>query len=374
MGFQVNDVLSSFASVESYLRTEFIARDDVIRGMMLALLLREHILVVGPVGTAKSQIASKLCKSVTGAAGFWYQVTQFTTPSELMGPISVKALSEDKYYRHTEGMLPEAHIVFLDEVFRGSSAVLNTLLSIMNERVYYNDGPKTSRLVSLIGTSNTLPTGVDTAAILDRFLFRYTTTRLHPFELEALALRSGVTRSTGQPTLTLTDVAWLYQTKESVRVTDTTRVSLARLASHWARMGVDTSERRVVKSIEALRANALLEGRLVVENVDACVLPHIMCKGSDDVRMFMPVLERYFPSEEVTNYRYLMAASEEYAASVKYMEQCHMSDDRKEALQALSHCLNALDSMYGMVGEGPQKKRIEAMMSDIGDHVLFYGA
>lgn len=373
MGFQINEALSRFSSLETALRTEFIARDDVIRGMMLALLLREHVLIVGPVGTAKSQIAARLCSSIEGATGFWYQLTQFTTPSELMGPISVKGLSEDRYVRHTDGMLPRAHIIFLDEVFRGSSAVLNTLLSIMNERIYFNDGVKHSKLVTLVGTSNTLPTGVDTSALMDRFLFRYHTYRLHPFELEALVVRSGISRSPSYPTLDLSDVVWLHQTIDSVRVADSVSVAVARVSSHWNRLGADISERRVLKAVSAMRAHALLDGRLSVENKDASVLLHIMCKSRDDMRMFVPLLEQYFPSDDITNIKYLMAATEEYVASVRYMEQCRMSKDNSEALLALSHCLSALDTIYGLTGDGPQKKRIADMMSDVNNHVLYYG-
>jgi hypothetical protein len=138
-------------------------------------------------------------------------------------------------------------------------------------------------------------------------------------------------------------------------------------------MGVDVSERRVVKAVSAMQANALLDGRLSVENKDASVLPHILCKGPDDIRMLMPILELYFPSDDVTNNKYLLAATEEYAASVRYMEQCRMAKDNMESLQALSHCLSSLDTIQEMMSDGHQKTRVSAMRSDINDHVLFYG-
>lgn len=371
-GLKVNDAVSRFSAVERCLREDFIARDDMIRGMMLALMLREHVLIVGPVGTAKSLIASRLCGSISDAEWFWYQLTQFTTPSELMGPVSVKALAEDKYMRNTKGMLPSAHIVFLDEVFRGSSAVLNTLLSLMNERIYFNDGPRKGRLISLIGTSNTLPSGVDTEALLDRFLFRFHTKRLHPFELESLVMMSNAPTRTNYPSLTVSDIAWLHETLSSVRIPDTTLSSISRLAAHWSRVGTDISERRVVKSISALRANALLSGRLSVENDDIPILTSMLCRNPDDVRHFVPIMEAYFPSDRATNLKYLIAATEEYNASIRYMERCKLASDRKESLNALAQCLSSLQAISGRMEEGPYKKRVEAMVGDLTDHTLMY--
>ena len=110
-----------------------------------------------------------------GARYFQWLLTKFTTPEELFGAVSLRGLENDEYRRVTSGKLPEAHIAFLDEVFKASSSILNTLLTIMNERIFYNGTEKVRiPLISLFGASNELPSEEDELeALYDRFLLRY---------------------------------------------------------------------------------------------------------------------------------------------------------------------------------------------------------
>ncbi|MEW5935842.1 MAG: AAA family ATPase, partial [Bacillota bacterium] len=162
--------------VESYLQSRFFERAEVVRGCLLALLAREHVLLLGPPGTAKSQLVNELAACL-GLRYFSWLLTRFSTPEELFGPVSLRALQEDRYARVTAGKLPEAEVAFLDEVFKASSAILNTLLGVMNERVFFNDGQGTRvPLVSLFGASNEVPQGDDESALQAfsaRFLLRY---------------------------------------------------------------------------------------------------------------------------------------------------------------------------------------------------------
>ena len=111
-----------------------IERDAEARVLFLAAIAREHVLLLGPPGTAKSMLCSRLaslCGDTPLSPFFSRTLTRFTVPEELFGPLSMRALEEDKYIRCTEGFLPTAGVAFLDEVFNASSAVLNTLLTIM---------------------------------------------------------------------------------------------------------------------------------------------------------------------------------------------------------------------------------------------------
>jgi MoxR-like ATPase len=103
-------------------------------------------------------------------------MTRFSTPEELFGPISLAGLEQDQYRRLTTGKLPEAHVAFLTEIWKANSAILNALLTLCNERIFYNDGqPVTCPLLTLVGDSNELPQGDDLGALFDRFALRYTT-------------------------------------------------------------------------------------------------------------------------------------------------------------------------------------------------------
>ncbi|MCI0481216.1 MAG: AAA family ATPase, partial [Candidatus Dadabacteria bacterium] len=154
--------LEKLKKIRSDLKSRYFERDDVIDGAFCALLTGSHLLLIGPPGTAKSQLANEICRKITGARYFQWLLTKFTTPEELFGAVSLKGLENDEYRRVTAGKLPEAHIAFLDEVFKASSSILNTLLTIMNERIFYNGTEKVRiPLISLFGASNELPSEED---------------------------------------------------------------------------------------------------------------------------------------------------------------------------------------------------------------------
>jgi len=153
----------------------FIERDDEILGQFLAILANENVLYLGPPGTAKTDLARGVCRSVEGGHFFYYLLTRFTTPEEIFGPLSIKSLENDEFRRKTDGCLPASHIALLDEIFKANSSILNSLLTILNERRFHNgtdviDTP----LLTVFGASNELPEEDENLeALYDRFLFRY---------------------------------------------------------------------------------------------------------------------------------------------------------------------------------------------------------
>src|SRR3954451_5224367 len=158
------------------LSASLIERDDEIDLVLTALLAREHVLLVGPPGCAKSLLLDAVMRWLGGST-FTCLLTRFTTPEELFGPVSVAGLKEDRYRRIVAGKLPEADLAFLDEVFKASSAILNTLLKILNERTY-EVGDGTSVRVPLklcVAAGNEWPSpegGKDLAALFDRLARR----------------------------------------------------------------------------------------------------------------------------------------------------------------------------------------------------------
>src|SRR5262245_22492910 len=152
----------------------FLERAELIDGALAALLSAQHILIIGPPGTAKSMLADELCRRISGATYFQWLLTKFTTPEELFGAVSLKALEADEYRRVTANKLPEAHIAFLDEVFKASSSILNAILTIINERLFHNGRQVTVvTLLTLFCASNELPEDDELLALYDRFLLRF---------------------------------------------------------------------------------------------------------------------------------------------------------------------------------------------------------
>ncbi|MGL5427385.1 MAG: AAA family ATPase, partial [Cetobacterium sp.] len=156
------------------LNTGLIGKEDVIKISLLSILAQENLILFGPPGTAKSEISRRISSVIDGENYFEYLLTKFTTPEEIFGPLSIKELKEDRFYRKTEGYLPTVQIGFLDEIFKANSSILNTLLTIMNEKVFHNGNEKEdTNLISLIGASNEDPSNdLELNALYDRFLIR----------------------------------------------------------------------------------------------------------------------------------------------------------------------------------------------------------
>src|SRR3954469_15230204 len=153
----------------------FVAKQDVIDLMTVAAVAQEPLLLVGPPGTAKSDLVLKF-KDALGLADedyFEYMLTRFTEPSEIVGPIDTPKLREGRYIRREQGKLPTARLGFLDEIFKSNSAILNILLTIINERKFYQDGvPMPVRLRVLFAATNEVPEQAELAALKDRFCLK----------------------------------------------------------------------------------------------------------------------------------------------------------------------------------------------------------
>src|SRR5204862_4539549 len=132
----------------------------------------ENLFLLGPPGTAKSALVQDLARRIEGRV-FDYLLTRFTEPNEIFGPFDIRKLREGELVSNTEGMLPEASLVFLDELLNANSAILNSLLGVLNERVFRR-GRETRPLPTLmvVGASNRLPEEDALAALFDRFLMR----------------------------------------------------------------------------------------------------------------------------------------------------------------------------------------------------------
>src|SRR6266581_5473118 len=144
--------------IREELQQMFLERTELIDGALAALLAAQHVMIVGPPGTAKSMLADELCQRIEGASYFQWLLTKFTTPEEIFGAVSLKALEQDDYRRVTTHKLPEAHVAFLDEIFKANSSILNALLTLINERVFHNGRERvTVPLVTMFGASNELP-------------------------------------------------------------------------------------------------------------------------------------------------------------------------------------------------------------------------
>ncbi len=254
----------------------FVERDEFVDGALAALLARQHVLLIGPPGSGKSTIVHALCERIAGASYFHWLLTKFTTPEELFGPVSLQGLEQDRYYRVTDGKLPKAHIAFLDEIFKANSAILNALLSLINERVYHNDAtPTPVPLDTLFGASNLLPESRDLDCLFDRFLFRYQVDYIEESDgfRSMLEAPDGARGSAG---LSLVDLEQARADAARVALGEQVFTWLTEIRSRIRGRGLVVSDRRFRLCLSGLRAHAYLAGRSRVEARDLRLLQHML--------------------------------------------------------------------------------------------------
>ena len=234
----------------------------------LAAVAGEHLLVLGPPGTAKSQAVRRVARAL-GGRYFEYLLGRFTEPSEIVGPIDLRRLRDGVIETQTAGMLPEAEIAFLDEVFLGSTAILNTLLSLLNERTFRRGS--TALAVPLrvcVGAANQLPDDETLAAFADRFLLRCFVSPVGDAQLEDL-LEGGwqVDREQERHPTSLADLDALAATARAADVASI-RPRLAEAVRALRAAGVALTDRRIVKLQRLIAAAAALDGRSEANEAD----------------------------------------------------------------------------------------------------------
>lgn len=174
----INECREKVVSYYNDLCSFFLDRDEILQMMITATVAQEPILFIGRPGTAKSLLVSVFCEGIGLPEDdyFEYMLTKFTEPGEVMGPVDIKALKQGRYIRKTKGLLPEAKVAFLDEIFKANSAILNMLLTIINERKYYQEGlPIKVPLTMLFAASNEIPDFTEFDALKDRFILKMET-------------------------------------------------------------------------------------------------------------------------------------------------------------------------------------------------------
>jgi MoxR-like ATPase len=269
-----------FMQLRSELTATFPERKDIIDGSLAAVLAGEHVLLIGPPGTAKSALVRAIATAF-GGTYFERLLTKFSTPEELFGPVSLKALEQDRFARVTTGKLPEVEFAFVDEIFKSNSAVLNSLLSIVNERTFANDGaPVRCPLVSLFGASNELPEGRELEALYDRFLVRQSVDYLLVASNVRHVLASGEPAIATQ--LTIDDLRRAQAEAMAVKITDETVDALMAIRDACRAEGLIASDRRWKKSLGLVRASAWLAGEKKTTPEDLAILTDSLWREPKD--------------------------------------------------------------------------------------------
>ena len=347
----------TFAARLADVKNELADRDEAVDLIALATLCREHALLLGPPGTAKTFLIERF-RRLLDVRCFSYLLTRFTEPAELFGPMDFRSFRDERIYKvNSAGMLPEADIAFLDEVFQGSSAILNSLLTLINERRFYNGGEVVqANLITLLGSSNRIPDDPLLAAFSDRFLLRYRLEYVQDDSVEELLrlgwqnesdrIRPAANGSSDPHTqaplagFPLSDLVELQRAVADIDL-GPVRGLFTHIVHAFRAEGVCFSDRRAVKAQKTFAAAAMLAGRARAEPSDLAPLIYLWTNPDDEptIRRIVadhevPVEDRSYVVRDPTEIAYDLAQLRRQQGNIRSAEEF------REVLRRIQRVLN----------------------------------
>ena len=289
-----SELFKKIKRIQSQLTQGLVEREQTIKLTLLAALAGEHILLIGPPGTGKSLVSRRLHLVFQDTPYFERLLTKFSVPEELFGPLSIQALEKDQYTRLTQGYLPQASIAFLDEIFKANSAILNALLTLLNEREFDNGVIREKvPLISVIGASNELPEDSNLSALYDRFLFRQYVEPVSKSGFKLLLTMQSIDDELSVEQLSYDELKYIQQHAKKIELSAETLQFLMELRKWWAENQIQVSDRRWRKIVGMLQVSAYTNGQSQVTIWDCWLVQHCIWEKPEQIELVAGMYEQY---------------------------------------------------------------------------------
>jgi len=304
--------VAKLQAIESEINTKFVERDSVIKDLIRAILVGQHMLLLGPPGTAKSAMAREICSRIEMGIFFEWLLNRTSDPAEILGPYSIKSMEQDKFLRKMKGKLPEAHIAFLDEIYKSNEPTLNILLPLLNERLVFNDGKAIKvPLISVIAASNEEPEDDSLRALHDRLVFRTVVdyvkepsnrSRMHQ---NFVAEMNGSMVNAKRTTITILELEAIRIASRRMPVNTSVYKSFAKLLNTLDKIGIVVSDRRQNECYRIMQGNALYCGRTQVVLDDFNALKSVLWEQKKDIPLVSAEIDKLVnPYDDEINNNY----------------------------------------------------------------------
>jgi len=364
-------------NTEQVLSDHFIERDEEIHGLTLASISNTNMLLLGPPGTGKTLLVNSWAKLIDNNSHFSWLLHKFLTPDELFGPVSLKGLKDEKFKRNTQGKLPEATTCFLDEIYKCNAGSLNSLLSLLNEKVFFNDGLAIKTpLMMAIGASNELPEESDNLdALDDRFPLRYHVYPIQDAMNKARLLDISLSIKE-KPTLTLKDIVKARENASTINLTEDVVEHLITLVDCLRTEGVTITDRTFRQTKSLLQAEAYvkndeevgLDHLEILKNVLWRQPEHIKIVHSHILRLINPEKDKiqslYDDAEEIFENAMALVTAKDSKKAAK--EGIEIADKLKSAKREIDDNIKIMKSK-GKNIKGPikMKKQVEVWLEKV---------
>lgn len=313
--------MNKIQSALNQLNSKFVERDEFIQGLFLAALTENNIFVIGKPGTGKSKIINDFASMFNDSKVFSILLNSFTNPQEIFGALDLKSLEQGIHKNDTTGMLPECQFAFLDEVFKCNSGCLNALLGVMNEKKFRNGREiQECKTKVFVGASNEIPYQEELEPFFDRFILRYHVDYISGADSfkEMLKLSQNVDELIK---FSESDISEMKSLMDNIEITDRVVKCLDTLRGNLQTRRFTISDRSWVKSMQILKANAVLSGRDKIDIEDFRVFSNMAWRDLEQIKKlkihindFIEVNRDYFISSmKVSGESEIIELSEEDA-------------------------------------------------------------